>query len=137
MRHFRTVSRILAFPVIVLFLITTVPLAPARAALVGTEEVLRQANPSADREKVTTFLQRQDVRQQLISLGVDPREVDQRVAALSDQEISKIAGKIDQMPAGQGVVGAILITALIVFIVLLVTDILGYTHIFPFVTHAR
>jgi Family of unknown function (DUF6627) len=137
MQGFRIYSRILAYPLIALFLITTVPLAPARAAFIGTEEVLRQANSSADREKVATFLQRQDVRQQLTSLGVDAREVDARVAALSDQEISKIAGKIDQMPAGQGWFGILIGAALIVFLVLLITDIVGVTHIFPFVSHNR
>ena len=119
MHSFRICSRILAYPLIALFLITTVPLAPARAAFIGTEDVLRQADPSADREKVATFLQRQDVRQQLASLGVDAREANARVAALSDQEIAKIAGKIDRMPAGQGV-EVVLVVALIVLLVVLI-----------------
>jgi Family of unknown function (DUF6627) len=119
MRHFRTCNRILALPLIALFLITTVPLAPARAAFIGTEDVLRQGNPSTDREKVANFLQRQDVRQQLASLGVDAREANARVAALSDQEIAKIAGKIDQMPAGQGL-ELVLVVALIVLLVVLI-----------------
>jgi len=96
-----------------------VPIAPARAALISTEDVVRQANPSNDREKVTAFLKRQDVRQQLVFLGVDVREADARVATLSDQEIAKIAGQIDQMPAGQGV-EAILVIALLVLLIILV-----------------
>ena len=119
MHHFRTCTRILALPLIALFLMTIVPLAPARAALISTEDVVRQANPSNDREKVTAFLKRQDVRQQLVFLGVDVREADARVATLSDQEIAKIAGQIDQMPAGQGV-EAILVIALLVLLIILV-----------------
>jgi Family of unknown function (DUF6627) len=119
MHHFRTCTRILAWPLIAVFLITTVPLAPARAAFVSTEDVLRQDNSSTDREKVAAFLQRQDVRQQLALLGVDAREADARVATLSDQEIAKIAGKIDRMPAGQGV-EVVLVVALIVLLVVLI-----------------
>ena len=128
-------SRFLVWPVIAVFLLTSLPLAPARAAFVGTEDVLHQRDPSADRMKVAQFLQREDVRQQLTALGVDPKEVDLRVASLSDEEVGKIAGKIDQLPAGQGAVGAILFVGLIVFLVLLITDILGVTHVFSFVRH--
>jgi hypothetical protein len=119
MHRFRTYTRILAWPLIAVFLLTIVPTAPARAALISTEDVVRQANPSGDREKVTAFLKRQDVRQQLVFLGVDLREADARVATLSDQEITKIAGQIDQMPAGQGV-EAILVIALLVLLIILV-----------------
>jgi hypothetical protein len=135
MRYLRTCSRILTYPLIALFLFTTVPLVPARAALIGTEDVLRQHDLSAGREKVARFLQRQDVREQLASFGVSPSEVDARVAALSDEEIARIAGKIDEMPAGQGAVEVVLIAALIIFLMLLITDILGLTDVFPFVKH--
>jgi hypothetical protein len=135
MRYFQTCSRTLTYPLIALFLFTTVPLVPARAALIGTEDVLQLPDVSADREKVARFLERQDVRQQLASLGVNPKEVDARVAALSDQEIARIAGKIDQMPAGQGAVAVVIIAALIIFLALLITDILGLTDVFPFVKH--
>jgi hypothetical protein len=119
MHRFRIYTRILAWPLIAVFLLTIVPIAPARAALISTEDVVRQANPSGDREKVTAFLKRQDVRQQLVFLGVDLREADARVATLSDQEISKLAGQIDQMPAGQGVEGILVIALLVLLIILI------------------
>jgi Family of unknown function (DUF6627) len=134
---FRTCTRVLAWPLIALFLAVAVPVAPARAAFIGTEDVLQRHGGLADRHKVAQFLQRQDVRQQLASLGVDPREVDARVAALSDQEIAQIAGKIDQMPAGQGLAATLIVATVIIFLVLLVTDILGLTHVFTFVSHKR
>ncbi len=65
--------------------------------------------------------------------GVNPEEAKIRVDSLTDQEIEKIAAGIDRLPAGGNGLGAIVGTALIVFLVLLVTDILGYTDIFPFV----
>jgi hypothetical protein len=60
---------------------------------------------------------------------VSPAEVNARVAALSDAEAAELAARIDELPAG-GV--SILGAALIVFLVLLLTDILGYTKVFPF-----
>ena len=68
------------------------------------------------------------MQEQLIAQGVDLAEVDARVAALSDEEARQMAEQLEQLPAGAGVVGALLV----VFIVLLVTDILGLTNVFPF-----
>ena len=79
------------------------------------------------------FMARDDVRAGLIELGVDPALATARVAGLSDAEIGDIAGRLDQLPAGQDIVGAILSTALVIFLVLLITDILGLTNVFPFV----
>jgi hypothetical protein len=61
--------------------------------------------------------------------GVSPADVKARVAALTDDEAAELAARIDELPAG-GV--SILGVALIVFLVLLLTDILGYTKVFPF-----
>ena len=79
--------------------------------------------------RLLSALDRQDVRNQLEALGVDPRAAQQRVAALSDEDIRALDGRLGQLPAGGDILGV----ALVVFLVLLLTDILGYTHIFPFV----
>ena len=71
----------------------------------------------------------------MVALGVDPEEARARVASLSDREIGQIAGQIDRLPAGQGVLVALIGAALFVFLVLLITDLLGLTHVFPFVRH--
>ena len=108
----------------------SVPIVPAQAALVGTDRIIEQTEGSA-RERVAAFLEREDVVAQLEALGISPAEAQSRVAALSDQEISEIAGKLDTLPAG-GVLGALIGAALIVFIVLLITDLLGFTSVFGF-----
>lgn len=72
------------------------------------------------------------MRSQFEALGVDPEEAKERVAALSDDEISQLAERINSDPAGQSAVGAIVGAALIIFIVLLVTDLLGFTNVFDF-----
>ncbi len=104
--------------------------APARAALVPTDEVLA-AQTNEKRERIQAFLNRQDVQAQLQQYGVSPDEAKARVNALTDDEAGNLAGKLDSLPAG-GVIGEIIGAALIVFIILLITDILGFTKIFSF-----
>ena len=85
------------------------------------------SNP--DRARVLSVLERSDVQAQLQARGVSPADVKARVAALTDDEVAQLAGQIDAAPAGgTDVLGFILV----VFIVLLITDILGFTKIFPF-----
>jgi hypothetical protein len=70
---------------------------------------------------------RSDVVAQLEELGVSPEDAQSRVAALTDEEALLLADQIENAPAG-GIIGAILL----VFFVLLITDILGFTKVFPF-----
>jgi hypothetical protein len=100
--------------------------------MVTTDQVIEQVNPPEDRTRVMDFMLRDDVQQQLTILGVDPEEAARRVASLSDEEIQQIAGRLDELPAGEGL-GAIVGLILIIFLVLLVTDLMGLTDVFPFV----
>jgi len=113
----------------VLLIATTAATAlPAQAALIATEAA------AGDRARIAAALEREDVRTQLAARGVSQEEVRLRVAALTDDEAAALAARIDALPAGGiDVLGA----ALVVFLVLLFTDILGYTHIFPFTRPAR
>ncbi len=113
--------------------VMSVPIGVANAGLISTEQVVEREVAAQDRARIFDFLARQDVRAQLTEFGVDPAMAEARVAGLSDAEIRSVAGRIDQLPAGQDVFGAILSTALIIFVVLLITDILGLTDVFPFV----
>src|SRR6476661_1829860 len=97
---------------------------PASAAIVGTDQVAA----GAGREQVRNFLDRTEVRERLQSMGVDADAARARVDALTDQEAADLAAKIDQLPAGGDVLGLVFV----VFIILLVTDILGLTKVFPF-----
>ena len=106
---------------------------PAQAGLVSTESVA----VAGSRERVVAFLERADVQLQIESMGVSPQDVKARVAALSDAEVTSLAGKIDSMPAGGDALGAVLWLALVVFLVLLITDLLGLTKVFPFTRPAR
>lgn len=125
-------GRTVAWLMMVVMLATALPLGTAQAALVSTEQVVMETTGS-DRDRVEAFLERQDVRRQMIALGVDPAEAAARARQLSDAEIGQIVDRIDRLPAGQSALGAVLGVILIMFLVLLVTDLLGLTDIFPFV----
>ncbi|MEW5792226.1 MAG: PA2779 family protein [Pseudomonadota bacterium] len=131
----------LAKPISTLLIAATLglslPVSPAQASMVGTDSVINQYTNSADRERVRNFLERQDVQAELERQGVKPTEALARVDALSDAEVSKIAGKLDMLPAGGDGVGAVVGALILIFVVLLITDILGLTHVFPFVYHRR
>jgi hypothetical protein len=133
MNGIRQLRRGVALLLAVVMLVVSMPVGAARAALVTTDEVLAQSDGASDRERVLAFLERADVREQIVALGVDPTEAAARVATLSDAQVREIAGKIDQLPAGQGVLVAVISAILIIFLVLLVTDLLGLTDVFPFV----
>lgn len=105
----------------------------AQARIVSTEEVTAPATTSTSRDSVNRFLARDDVRQTMRGQGLSIDAATQRVAAMSDAEVAQLAGRVEQAPAGGDVLG-ILFT---VFIVLLVTDILGLTKVFPFTRSIR
>lgn len=107
----------------------------AQAALVSSEQVAQSAgiaNAEQDRQRIYAALAREDVRNELVKRGVDPMQVEQRVAALTDEEANAMADQIEQAPAG-GIIGAIVL----IFLVLLLTDILGFTKVFPFTRSVR
>ena len=74
------------------------------------------------------YLARSDVQARLSQFGVNAGDVQARIAAMSDDEVAQLAGKIDALPAGGEILGAIVL----IFLVLLLTDILGFTKVFPF-----
>jgi hypothetical protein len=129
----KELRRFVAVGLAVLMAVMTLPMGLAQAKMVTTDQVIEQSTPSDDRAQVLSFLMRDDVQQQLTRLGVDPKEAADRVATLSDQELQQIAGRLDELPAGEGAVGIIVGAVLIIFLVLLITDLLGLTDIFPFV----
>lgn len=105
----------------------------AGAAIVSTQDAAAAPAAAGERERVIGFLSREEVRKSIEAQGVDPQDAIKRVQAMSDEEVQQLAGRIDQLPAGGDILG-VLFT---VFIVLLVTDILGLTKVFPFTRSVR
>jgi len=109
-----------------------------QAAMIGTPAV-QSATTTADdaRARVRSFLTREDVASQMQRLGVAPAEAAARVDAMSDDEVQSLSQRLDTLPAGGDAFGTIITAAVLVFLVLLVTDILGYTKVFSFTKPAK
>ncbi len=126
----RTVAAVTAVCVLGTSLPTVALAQPAATpSLVTTEEAVAPAV----QQRLADLLARDDVRAGLVARGVDPAQVDARVAALTEDEARLLAGQLDQLPAGGDVLGILFA----IFIILLVTDILGLTKVFPFTRPVR
>lgn len=111
----------------------------AQPVLIGAAEVAAAEAGAADargvemRQRLLAALERDDVAAALQARGVSREAARERVAALTDAEAATLAATIDSAPAGGDIVGALLF----VFVLLLVTDILGLTKVFPFTRSVR
>ena len=119
------------------FSMTLLPVGPAHAGMISTDRVIQQDRVNSDRERVSAFIARDDVRKEFQKQGVNPDEAAARVAALSDAEIGQIADRLDSLPAGQDAAAAIIGAVVTIFIILLITDILCLTNVFNFTRCAR
>ncbi|WP_119154697.1 PA2779 family protein [Caldimonas tepidiphila] len=113
----------------------------AQAALIGTEQVAAaqgmvaaDAGAAEQRARLNALLERADVVAALTERGVDVGQARERVAALADAEVAMLARHIDEAPAGAA---DILGTVVFIFVLLLVTDIIGFTKVFPFTRSIR
>jgi hypothetical protein len=113
------------------------PFQSAYAAMIGTEAMLDTSRGQQARVYLKSLLAREDVQSALIARGLDPQEAAARIDSLSDAEAVNAADRFDQLPAGGGFLEALLIVAFLVFLILLITDIAGYTDVFPFVHHLK
>ena len=108
----------------------------AQAGIISTDAAMAtqlSSSSSANREQVISFLTRADVRTAMQEQGINSDAALQRVQAMSDAEVAQLAGRIDTAPAGGEILGIIFT----IFIILLVTDILGLTKVFPFTRSVR
>jgi hypothetical protein len=109
----------------------------AYASMVSTEQSLKEYKYPLKREELKNMLERKEIQEKLILWGVNPDNARAAVDSLTDDEILELVQKMDELPAGGNGVGVVIGAALIVFLVLLITDILGYTDIFPFVKKTK
>ncbi len=112
-------------------------LQPVHATLIGTEAVAASEGVRSDahaRAHLLATLDRSDVAAALAERGVSVEQARERVAALTDAEAAHVAEQIDSAPAGAS---DILGTIVFIFVLLLITDILGFTKIFPFTRSVR
>jgi len=107
-------------------LLVTAPLAPVHAVIVGTEQAIAMTERADVLAEVTAALERDDVREQLVALGVDPQQALERVSALTPDELAALDGQLADLPAGGSLLGVLGV----ILVVLIVLELLGVTNVF-------
>jgi hypothetical protein len=107
--------------------------APEAPPLIAAAEVAQAAERSAAHAQLLQTLSRAEVAAALQARGVSVDAARGRVAALTDEEALRVAAEMDAAPAGGDAIG----TVVFIFVLLLITDILGFTKIFPFTRSIR
>jgi hypothetical protein len=107
------------------------------AQMASTEALFEHSVTVSPKEKVIQFTARDDVAKILEQMDVDPKMIEERVASMTDEEASKIAHKIDTLPAGSSALGSLIGAVVFVFVLLVITDILGFTKVFGFTRSFR
>lgn len=132
-----TTKRKLVSCIVAAALCHTAGLQAAHAGMIATESVASTTElvqVESRRAHVLATLNRADVTDALVNKGVDMDAARARIASLSDQEVLALADQLDHAPAGaSGVLGAIVF----IFLLLLITDILGFTKVYPFTRSIR
>ncbi|TDY03975.1 PA2779 family protein [Thiohalophilus thiocyanatoxydans] len=100
--------------------------APGYAAMLGTDDILAGDNLQQQRDYVKELLNRDEVQNQLADMGVDPLEAEQRVDAMTEQEIQTLSSQLEELPAGASALGLLAF----VLVVLLITDLLNLTNVY-------
>jgi Family of unknown function (DUF6627) len=137
MRNVRALARPVSLFLAILMSVIFCPYQTVMAKMITAQTVLDTGRASAARAYIDTVMAREDMARALVSQGIDVREAKARIDALSNAEVVALADHMQHLPAGGSDFAVIVGASLVVFIVLLVTDILGYTDIFPFVKKAH
>lgn len=102
---------------------------PVQAAMLNTQQLVQESSIISERAKLNAMMQREDIQSQFLEMGVSPEEVQQRVAALTDAEVAQLNHQMEQVPAGGDILGVVVL----IFLVFIITDVIGATDVFPFV----
>lgn len=107
----------------------SVSLGNVQAAVVSNDQVILKTQQVEDKAALLQAVQREDVQQQLSSMGVSAADVESRINQMTHEEVALLNLQMAELPAGEGVLG----TIVLIFLVFVITDVIGATDIFPFV----
>ncbi len=96
------------------------------ASMITTETLASQSLRADTQARLHALLSREDVQSKLVAWGVDAEKAQTRANAMSDEELQRVAQALDSQPAG----GELIVILGVVFLVLLVLELVGVTHVF-------
>ena len=110
-------------------LLALMPLLPAQAAMIGNEQIVSQSQSQQTRDSLQQLFEQEIARQQLQAWGVNPDQIKSRIDSLTDAELARFNQQVNDLQAGGDVLGILLV----IFLVFIITDVIGATDIFPFI----
>lgn len=119
----RTLSLILSIALL------SVSFTNIQAAIISNDQIIHKIDQANDRATLLQTIKREDVQAQLSSMGVSSADVETRINQMTHEEIAQLNQQMAELPAGGSVVGIIVL----IFIIFVITDVIGATDIFPFI----
>lgn len=92
----------------------------AHAGMISTSTLVDDLARGEHEQNVANFLSREDVKKQLMTLGISDADAQRRVSSLSDRELKNLSGEVDQALAGGSVAGILIVVILVLLIIYLV-----------------
>lgn len=116
-------------PLLLSLSLLSVSLGNVQAAVVSNDQVILKTHQLEDKATLLQAVQREDVQQQLSSMGVSAADIESRINQMTHEEVAQLNQHMAELPAGEGVLG----TIVLIFLVFVITDVIGATDIFPFI----
>ncbi|MDD5176339.1 MAG: PA2779 family protein [Sterolibacterium sp.] len=86
------------------------PFQSGQASMISIDQVSTTLSAQADRNTVVNLLSRAETINEFQSVGLDAKSTIDRVAAMTDEEVRTLAGKINAVPVGgDGLIALILV----------------------------
>ncbi len=124
----RLLSRFGTYVLALTLLFTSFQSSLVSAAMVSSADLVNQELQLQKRADIKAYLTRDDAQNALLTLGVSPDQVHDRVQNMTDSELQAFQQQLEsQQAGGSSVLGVIVV----VFFLLIVLDLLGTTDIFP------
>ena len=114
-------------------LLALMPLLPAQAAMIGNDQIVNHGLSHQTRDGIQQLFEQEIAQQQLQEWGVNPDQIKSRIDSLTDTELARINQQVNDLQAGGDVLGILLV----IFLVFVITDIIGATDVFPFINPAK
>lgn len=127
MKFKRTLSLILSIALI------SISASNVQAAIISNDQIIYKTDQVSDKAALLQTIKRADVQTQLSSMGVSAVDIETRINQMTHEEIAQLNQHMAELPVGSGVLG----TVVLIFIVLVITDVIGATDIFPFIHPVR
>lgn len=115
-----------------LLMVSMLTCSTAHAAFVPSTQAFETQQTMDARAEIKDALDRAEFRAALEKQGVSASEVQERIAMLSPSQVEQLKTQLDTVPAGEGAVGIAVSAAILVFVILLITDLVGETDVFDF-----